>query len=138
MVYFASKYPLPPPVPDANIHELLFNAPTPNGEPTPDYDLHIDIVTGRKRTFYEFRELIRDGATALGAPIPQGGLGLSGQQGDIVGIYSHNCMVGCLIKPSRSQRVLTYTGPIGLHRTCALVVDHHNTDSLVLCVWNCL
>ncbi|KAI0086557.1 amp dependent CoA ligase [Irpex rosettiformis] len=92
MVYFTSKYPLPPPVPDANIHELMFNTPTLTGEPVPDHDLHIDIITGRKRTFYEFKELIRDGATALGAPVSQGGLGLSGQKGDIVAIYSHNCM----------------------------------------------
>ena len=97
MVYFASKYPLPPPVPDANIHELMFNAQTQTGEPIPEHDLHIDIVTGRKRTFYEFKELVRDGATALGAPTAQGGLGLSGQKGDIVGIYSHNCMV-CLFR----------------------------------------
>ncbi|KAI0699126.1 hypothetical protein BC835DRAFT_1405225 [Cytidiella melzeri] len=92
MVYFASKFPSPPPVPNANIYELLFNSPTPTGEPTPDHALYIDIVSGRKRTFYEHKELIRDGATALGAPISQGGLGLSAQGGDMIGIYSHNCM----------------------------------------------
>lgn len=98
MVYFTSRYPLPPPVPDANIHELMFNAPT--GLPVPDYDLHVDIATGRKRTFYEFKELIRDGATALAAPISIGGLGISAQKRDMVGIYSHNSMVSKLTPPS--------------------------------------
>jgi hypothetical protein len=93
MVHFTSKYPLPPVVPNANIHELIFNTPTLTGAPVPDHVSHIDIISGRKRTFNEFKELIRDGATALGAPVSQGGLGLSAQNGDMVGIYSHNCLV---------------------------------------------
>ena len=89
MVYFISKYPAPPPVPDSNVHKLLFDSSTS----FPDYNMHIDIITGHKRTFHEFKNLVGDVATALDAPTSVGGLGLSAQQGDIVGISSYNCMV---------------------------------------------
>ncbi|KAI0771372.1 amp dependent CoA ligase [Irpex lacteus] len=92
MVFFTARYPLPPPVPDANVHHLMFGASSQAEQATPDYDLYLDIVNGRKRTFYEFENLVRDGATALGASISLGGLGVSANVGDVVGIYSHNCI----------------------------------------------
>jgi acyl-CoA synthetase (AMP-forming)/AMP-acid ligase II len=58
-----------------------------------DYTLFIDAATGRKMNYREFYERIMDGATALGSPISEQGLGLSGEDGEIVGILSENCMV---------------------------------------------
>lgn len=81
-----------PPTPDVNIHELLFTSPLP--VPISDYTLHIDALTGRKRTRNEFYEEVRDGATALGAPITDSGLGLNGEHGDLIAIYSTNSLVG--------------------------------------------
>ena len=69
----------------------MFNVP--GQDDTPDYTLYIDAVSGRERSYYEFREMVRDGATALGAPVSEGGLGLNALADDIVGIYSYNCMV---------------------------------------------
>lgn len=96
MVYFKAPYPPFPHVPDANVHELMFNVP--GYEDVPDYTLFIDAVSERQLSFYEFKEMVRDGATALGAPKSEGGLGLSAISGDVVGIYSHNCMVSCRLK----------------------------------------
>ena len=90
-MYLKSMFPAPPPIPHANVHELMFNTPSP--VPTEDYTLHIDAVTGRKRSYQQFREVVRDGATALGTSPAEGGLGLSPQANDIVGIYSFNSMV---------------------------------------------
>lgn len=91
-----SPYPSPPPIPDANVHHYMFN--TAGAQHMKDYTLHIDAVTGHKRSWNEFRERVYDGATALEAPTSQGGLGISAAAGDIVGIYSYNCMV----RPPRS------------------------------------
>ncbi|KAJ3538651.1 hypothetical protein NM688_g6485 [Phlebia brevispora] len=89
MVYLKSPYPSIPAIPDLNVHHALFNAP--GQEKVPDYVLYIDGLTGRKRTWFEFRDLVYDGATALAAPVSAGGLGLDGSR-DIVGLYSHNCL----------------------------------------------
>ncbi|KAI0345746.1 amp dependent CoA ligase [Trametopsis cervina] len=119
MVYFSSRFPKPPPVPNANIHELMFNVPTPS---VPDYTLHVDVITGRKRTFYEFKEVIRDGATALASPISDGGLGLSAHNNDIVGIYSHNCMDYIALVHS----LLVLTTPFALYSAYGTVFELTN------------
>lgn len=90
-MYLKSMYPTPPPPPEVNVHNVLFHRPEQAS--WPDYTLHIDSVTGRKRTFSEFLERVYDGATALGAPVSQGGLGLRGEDGEIVGILSENSLV---------------------------------------------
>ncbi len=90
-MHLKSPFPQLPPIPDANVHEYMFN--TPEVQNLADYTLYIDAVTGRKRSWYDFRDTVYDGATALGAPVSQGGLGLNRDDGDIVGIFSHNCMV---------------------------------------------
>ena len=90
MVLIKSPYPEPPPVPDANLHHCLFNAPGQAAQS--DYVVHIDGITGRQQTWYEFRELVRDGATAVACPESSGGLGLDPKR-DLVGIFSHNCIV---------------------------------------------
>lgn len=90
MVYLKSPYPQPPPVQDRNVHHFMFNAP--GQAQLPDHPLYIDALTGRERTWYQFRDLVYDGATAIGTPVSEGGLGLDGSR-DIVGILSHNCLV---------------------------------------------
>lgn len=63
------------------------------GKPLPaDFTLHIDAVTGGKRTLYGLRQEVYEGATALAAPESAGGLGLSAEAGHMVGIFSHNCL----------------------------------------------
>ncbi|EMD40241.1 hypothetical protein CERSUDRAFT_112434 [Gelatoporia subvermispora B] len=78
-----------PPLPPMNVHDLLFRRPDRVG--IPDYPLHIDGKTGYTRTYYQFLERVYDGATALSALPPDGGLGLQPGK-DMVGIYSHNCL----------------------------------------------
>ena len=89
-MYLKSEYPAVPPTPDRNVHDYIFNTATKD---TPDLVVHVDVLSGRKRTRKEFEERVRDAATALGAPVSDGGMGLSGEAGDIVGICSGNCMV---------------------------------------------
>lgn len=69
----------------------MFNLPV--HDPVPDYTLYIDAASGRKLSFYDFRDFVRDGATALGAPQALGGLQINAQTGDVVGILGHNCIV---------------------------------------------
>ena len=90
MVVVQSPYPRPAPAPEVNLHHILFNAP--NKQRIQDYVLAVDGITGRKKSFYEFREQVHDGAAILGLPEADGGLGLDASR-DIVGIYSHNCLV---------------------------------------------
>ena len=114
MVYFKSLFPSPPPVPDSNIHNYMFD--TENANNIKDYTLHIDAITGRKRSFHEFRQRVRDGATALELPVASGGLGLSREAGDIVGIYSSNSLVG-LIR-------LCEHGPLTIISLCCRITSH--------------
>ncbi|KAK7682380.1 hypothetical protein QCA50_014585 [Cerrena zonata] len=86
---YSSPYPLPSPIPEQNHHYGLSGLKTPE---TPDYVLHIDGVTGQKRTRKEFDERVLLGLTALAAPTSRGGLGLDGGVGDVVGILSFNCL----------------------------------------------
>ncbi|TCD62313.1 hypothetical protein EIP91_007080 [Steccherinum ochraceum] len=84
-MHLKSLYPPVPATPDVNFHQLLWTSPLPI--PVSDYVVHIDGVTGRKRTRNEFYEEVRDGATALGSS-----LGLSRENGDLVAIYSTNSL----------------------------------------------
>ncbi|OAX31624.1 acetyl-CoA synthetase-like protein [Rhizopogon vinicolor AM-OR11-026] len=77
-------------VPESNIHHLLFNRP--DQKEWPDYTAFVDVATGQRRSFWEFVERVRDGATALGADVAQGGLGIRPENGEVVGILSENCM----------------------------------------------
>lgn len=85
-----------PPAPslDQNIHEIVFNKPGQSA--WPDYTLHIDAHTGRRRTYYQFVDRVFDGMTALGSSLEEGGLGLKGgglESGEMVGIISENSLV---------------------------------------------
>ncbi|KAG2123809.1 hypothetical protein DEU56DRAFT_828795 [Suillus clintonianus] len=88
-MYYKSLYPDLPKVPESNAHHLIFNRP--DQQEWPDYTLFVNVVTGKRRSFKEFVERVRDGATALGADVAQGGLGLRPENGDLVGILSENC-----------------------------------------------
>jgi acyl-CoA synthetase (AMP-forming)/AMP-acid ligase II len=88
-MYHKSLFPDLPKVPESNVHHLIFNRP--DQREWPDYTLFVNIATGQRRSFREFVERVRDGATALGADVSQGGLGLRPENGDTVGILSENC-----------------------------------------------
>lgn len=90
-MYLKSPYPDPPALPEVNSHYLFFKRP--DQAQWPDYTLHIDATTGERRKYREFVKRVEDLATALGAPVSQGGLGLSAEDGEIIGIVSENCMV---------------------------------------------
>ncbi|KAG2123812.1 hypothetical protein DEU56DRAFT_983721 [Suillus clintonianus] len=88
-MYHKSLFPDLPKVPESNVHHLLFNRP--DQREWPDYTLFVNVATGQRRSFREFIERVRDGATALGADVTQGGLGLRPENGDVIGILSENC-----------------------------------------------
>lgn len=90
-MYHKSLFPDLPNVPESNVHHLLLNRP--DQQEWPDYTLFVDAATGQRRSFRKFVERVRDGATALGADVTQGGLGLRPENGEIVGILSENCLV---------------------------------------------
>ncbi|KAG1732417.1 uncharacterized protein EDB91DRAFT_1349080 [Suillus paluster] len=88
-MYYKSLFPDLPKVPESNVHHLLFNRP--DQKEWPDYTLFVNVATGQRRSFREFVERVRDGATSLGADVAQGGLGLRPENGELVGILSENC-----------------------------------------------
>lgn len=83
-----SPFPEPPSLTDTNAYNVLLNRP--DQREWKDYTLHIDAVTGRKRSFYEFRERVQDATVALGGPVSEGCLGLSAEHDEMVGIISEN------------------------------------------------
>lgn len=85
---FKSPFPDVPPLPDQNIHNFIFDK---DRIPAEDYVVHIDALTGEKRTRDEFLDRVRLAATALCQPRPEGP-GIDGGR-DIVGILSHNSLV---------------------------------------------
>ena len=89
-MYVASMFPPVPPLEDQNVHHAIFGA---DQRKRPDYTLYINADTGRKHTYYEFLERVYDGATFLGTPVSEGGLGISAENGEVIGILSDNCMV---------------------------------------------
>lgn len=89
-MYHKSLFPDLPKVPESNVHHLILNRP--DQQEWPDYTLLVNAATGQRRSFREFVERVRDGATALGADVTQGGLGLRPENGDLVGVLSENCL----------------------------------------------
>lgn len=87
---FTSMYPpMPADIPETNVHNLLFPPELLNSER--DFVVHIDALTGQQRTRKQAIQRVYDGATALGSPVSAGGFGI--KKGEIVGIYSYNCLV---------------------------------------------
>ncbi|KAF9240269.1 acetyl-CoA synthetase-like protein [Melanogaster broomeanus] len=89
-MYYQSLFPPLPEIPAQNVHHLLFNRP--DQKPWLDYTFQIDALTGTKRSFREFLERVRDGATALGSDIENGGLGIRRENEEIVGVLSENSL----------------------------------------------
>lgn len=90
-MHYTSQFPSLPYVPEQNIHHLFFDRP--DQKSWPDFTFHVDILTDERRSFREFVERVRDGATALGTETQHGGLGIRLENVDIVGILSENCLV---------------------------------------------
>jgi len=93
-MYYKSLFPDLPKVPESNIHHFLFDRP--DQQDWSDYTLFVNAATGQRRSFREFVERVCDGATALGADVTQGGLGLHPENEELVGILSENCPVCCI------------------------------------------
>ncbi|OAX32197.1 hypothetical protein K503DRAFT_870277 [Rhizopogon vinicolor AM-OR11-026] len=91
---YKSFFPDPPKVPESNVHHLLLNRP--DQQEWPDYTLFVNVATGQRRSFKEFVERVRDGATVLGADVAQGGLGLCPDKGDFV-MLSHGNITHALL-----------------------------------------
>lgn len=90
-MYVKSMYPDVPNLPPQNVHNLMFRRP--EQKEWKNYTLHIDAVTGKKRSYHEFYERVIDGATALGSPVSGKGLALKAEDGEMVGIVGENSMV---------------------------------------------
>lgn len=78
-------------MPEANAHYLFFRRP--DQAEWGNHTVHIDPVTGLKRKYQDFVARVQDAATALGAPVETGGLGLRAEDGEMIGIMSENCAV---------------------------------------------
>ncbi|KAK1223934.1 hypothetical protein PQX77_013173 [Marasmius sp. AFHP31] len=106
-MYFSSPYANPPtldPNKPLNAFNVMLNRP--NQAEWKDFTLYVDGVTGEEVKWSEYRKRLEVVTTALGAPVPQGGLGL-GVEGisdvrddgtvrtpvkEMVGIMSENCI----------------------------------------------
>ena len=56
--------------------------------------MYVDVVAEREMRKKEFFERVYDGATALATSPSEGGLGIDAAKGEIIGIFSPNCIVG--------------------------------------------
>ncbi|KAF6747808.1 amp dependent CoA ligase [Ephemerocybe angulata] len=82
-----SPYPKPPPAGDMNAYYSFFKRPDQAQWPA-DFTLHIDAVTGERRTYRQFLERVHDLATALGGTA-EGCLGI-GKPEEKIGIIMEN------------------------------------------------
>lgn len=106
-MYIQSPYPALPHLPEVNVHNVMFGRANQAGwvllpaehvftgqqAEWPDYTIHIEAKTGRERTYKELMNDIAVGATALGASVSAGGLGLNGDGDEIIGILGDNSLV---------------------------------------------
>lgn len=90
-MYHKSLYPPLPQTPPQNVHNVLFNR-TEQAD-WPDYPLHVNALTGASRSFRQFLEIVRDGATAMASDVDLGGLGIHPENGELVGVLCENSMV---------------------------------------------
>ncbi|KIK90748.1 hypothetical protein PAXRUDRAFT_831419 [Paxillus rubicundulus Ve08.2h10] len=89
-MYYKSLFPPLPEIPPQNVHHILFNRP--EQKTWPDYTFQVSASTGATRSFQEFLERVRDGATALGSDVKDGGLGIRRENDEIVGVLSENSL----------------------------------------------
>ena len=90
-MYIKSSFPDQAKVQDCNAYEALWNRYEQSGW-SDDLILHIEGISGRKRTYQEFRNLSVLTATALGSPVSDGSLGFR-EKGEMIVIISHNSLV---------------------------------------------
>ena len=90
-MHHMSLFPPLPHMPEQNVHHILLDRP--DQASWRDFTFQVDILTGEQRSFRQFIERVRDGATALGTGTEYGGLGLRSENNEIVGILSENCLV---------------------------------------------
>ena len=90
-MYIKSSFPDQAKVPDCNAYEALWNRHEQAGWPD-DIVLHIEGISGRKRTYQEFRTRAVLAATALGSTISDGSLGFC-EKGEMIAIISYNSLV---------------------------------------------
>ena len=119
-------YPPMPDVPATNYHTFLFGVPLQSD--MPDHVMHIDGLTGQKRTRSEFLERMYDGATALGSRKITGGLGFSSN--DMIGILSDNCLVG--VAQDHTTALPAKSTNTGLHGPGAFLAHNHDAFRPVL------
>ncbi|KAJ7490693.1 hypothetical protein FB451DRAFT_1389459 [Mycena latifolia] len=107
-MHIKSLFPALPPLPEVNIHHVMFGRPDQASNmfdhslperalseaqaDWPDYTIQIEEKTGRKRTFKDLVKRIGVGATALGAKVSDGGLGLNGDGDEIIGLLGDNSL----------------------------------------------
>jgi acyl-CoA synthetase (AMP-forming)/AMP-acid ligase II len=91
VMYIKSSFPDQAKVLDCNAYEALWNRHEQAGWPD-DLILHIEGISGRKRTYQEFRTRAVLAATALGSPVSDGSLGFR-KTGEMIAIISHNSLV---------------------------------------------
>ena len=87
-MYIKSSFPEQAKVPDCNAYEALWNRHEQAGWPD-DLILHIEGISGRKRTYQDFRARAVLAATAL---VSDGSLGFR-EAGEMIAIISHNSLV---------------------------------------------
>jgi len=84
-----------PPIPDlpspTNYYSFLVDRP--EVERWPNYTVYIDGVTGESIRIRPLLDRIETAATGLAASSAEGGLGLHGGDGHLVGLLSENCLV---------------------------------------------
>ncbi|TEB20120.1 acetyl-CoA synthetase-like protein [Coprinellus micaceus] len=129
MAIIKSLYPEPPTAPDLNAHYSLFKRPDQAQWPA-DFTLHVDALTGEKRTYKEFLARVNDLATALGGPAADGCLGI-GRPGEKIGIMMENSsdyvslIHACLIITTPFVLISSYSTPFELKHALTLSQASH-------------
>ena len=95
---FDSLFPPVPDLPLPNAHHLFLDRQDQAG--WEDFVLHVDAVTGKTRKWYEFKDRVKRGATALRRPDL-----FTYTENEIVGVLSENSIVSIQVSgawfPSR-------------------------------------
>ncbi|KAJ7133434.1 hypothetical protein C8R44DRAFT_663999 [Mycena epipterygia] len=87
-MYVKSAFPPLPPLPEVNVHHVMFGRP--DQAEWPDFIHQVEEKTGQKRTYKDGVKRIALGATALGAKISDGGLELNGDGDEMIGLLGDN------------------------------------------------
>ncbi|KAF9072347.1 hypothetical protein BDP27DRAFT_1320771 [Rhodocollybia butyracea] len=88
-MHIQSFFREPPPAQDLNVHNIFFGRA--DQAQWPEYTIHIDLETDKKRSFKELTERIKDTLAAFHSPLKNGGMefGTEGSE-EMIGIMSEN------------------------------------------------